>query len=358
MARTPPFSPATPVLDDDDGASTTSRKSGMVEQQVGRLLPILEAHAEKRAPAVAPVLQFMRPFLVRAGALLDEIGPYLLTASKYLYEVYRAAPTDLLYALLGLSLCFFGGFFVATIAAVEAFKLYGWDRCYAHLRCLWADYRIMRARARRQQLEARSKGEDVRDIPDHNRIFDPSISMTQRIAMMSACIQEPDKLSQAFTGLYTALLGVVTTLRLRFARTIALGASIAGMIHKPVEKHLGSRVAKMLPANQRQWAPTLLKWSCHFVAISLAWQVQKIIAAVQSALRGGLMFSHRSMKFARAHGYCKSIEPGSFFDDAVGYVVAAAGLYTQLLLGFNIPFPLNVVLLPVSVLEWWLVWFM
>eukprot|EP00756_Hemistasia_phaeocysticola_P006270 Hpha_TRINITY_DN13755_c1_g1::TRINITY_DN13755_c1_g1_i1::g.142487::m.142487 len=336
-------------LSSDDG-----RKGGRISAQASKFLPMLEAETERRAPALRPLFQFLTPVLVWLCEALDAAGPYILMACRVLYVWYKGASSEVIYALVGLALCFFGGSFVATIAAVEAFKLYGWDTCHAQMRCLWADYRIMRARARRKAIE---EGRQPAGFPNVEQVFADDITISQRIAMFGACIRDPEKLSKALTGLYTGLLGVITTLRVQFARTIALGASIAGMVHERIEPHVLPHIKQVMKPEHQQWAPTLLQWICHFVAISLAWQVQMIISAVQSAMRGGLMFSRHAFRFARRRKW-KVPPEGTWWDDVVGYSVAAAGLYAQLRMSFRVPFPLNIILLPVSALEWWLHWFM
>ena len=46
----------------------------------------------------------------------------------------------------------------------------------------------------------------------------------------------------------------------------------------------------------------------------------------------------------------------SYFDEAVGYSLAALGVAWQLATAFSLPFPLNLLLLPLTVVEWFLRW--
>ena len=43
-------------------------------------------------------------------------------------------------------------------------------------------------------------------------------------------------------------------------------------------------------------------------------------------------------------------------DEAIGYVLAAVGFIFQLQAGFSLFFPLNLLLLPLSMVEWVLRW--
>jgi len=43
-------------------------------------------------------------------------------------------------------------------------------------------------------------------------------------------------------------------------------------------------------------------------------------------------------------------------DDALGIAVAAAGFWFQLAHGFMLPFPLSIIFLPLTIVEWILKW--
>lgn len=46
----------------------------------------------------------------------------------------------------------------------------------------------------------------------------------------------------------------------------------------------------------------------------------------------------------------------SYFDEAVAYTLGGLGLAWQLSTGFTLPFPLSLILLPLSIVEWLLRW--
>ena len=43
-------------------------------------------------------------------------------------------------------------------------------------------------------------------------------------------------------------------------------------------------------------------------------------------------------------------------DDVVGYTLALFGFYTQWQWGFGLPFPLNLIMLPFTLIEWYIRW--
>lgn len=47
----------------------------------------------------------------------------------------------------------------------------------------------------------------------------------------------------------------------------------------------------------------------------------------------------------------------TIIDEVVGYALALLGLWFQLSAGFRVPFPLNILLLPFSIAEWFLMYF-
>ena len=92
-----------------------------------------------------------------------------------------------------------------------------------------------------------------------------------------------------------------------------------------------------------------------------------IISAVYSGLRGGKMVGVALCELVVERGWAEHVEklPGvaapfnaetSYLDEGVGYALAAVGIFWQLSTGFSPPFPLNLVLLPLSIVEWILRW--
>ena len=46
----------------------------------------------------------------------------------------------------------------------------------------------------------------------------------------------------------------------------------------------------------------------------------------------------------------------TYADEAVGYGLAAFGFYCQFTWGFGMPFPLNLVMWPFTLVEWYIRW--
>ena len=77
---------------------------------------------------------------------------------------------------------------------------------------------------------------------------------------------------------------------------------------------------------------------------------------MQCGVRGGLMLARSMLKYANKRGWCDIDEEETYLDEAVGWFVAVLGAGFQIWNGFGLPFPLNLILIPVRVLEGYLRW--
>ena len=102
--------------------------------------------------------------MLHAGAIFvfNLVAPLYIKAGWYLYVFLDSLPYDLFYAILGLGLCFFGGHYLASIAAVEAFAMTGWPATKQNLIDVYSSYK---------KVEAANKKDDAED-EDNNGIAD------------------------------------------------------------------------------------------------------------------------------------------------------------------------------------------
>lgn len=94
---------------------------------------------------------------------------------------------------------------------------------------------------------------------------------------------------------------------------------------------------------------------CFFIAVSVAWTVQRILSAFHSAMRGGIVFSRNILAYLAEMKYVSINHEETYLDEIVGYGLAALGLWFQLAFGFGLPFPLNVILFPFTIAEYLLI---
>ena len=75
--------------------------------------------------------------------------------------------------------------------------------------------------------------------------------------------------------------------------------------------------------------------------------------------RSGLKAVRSACQSSRAHSgrpRCAWQDDDGYLDEVAGYVLAAAGFYMQYCWGFAMPFPLNVVLFPFTMVEYYIRW--
>eukprot|EP00964_Phaeocystis_antarctica_P048554 scaffold28110_cov71-Phaeocystis_antarctica.AAC.8 len=74
-----------------------------------------------------------------ATMIIDYCGPLYIKLFQLGYRAYHELPTDLLSALIGLGLSFCGGAYCASISAIEAVRMSGWDRTQSALEEIYTD---------------------------------------------------------------------------------------------------------------------------------------------------------------------------------------------------------------------------
>lgn len=141
----------------------------------------------------------------------------------------------------------------------------------------------------------------------------------------------------------------------QFAKTIALANSISHIVEKPAEKFILPHLEKLLDPEYKKWAKPVMSYTIKSCAVSVAWTIQRVISAFHSAMRGGLMFSRNILQYLSKMGYIQINHEETVLDEVVGYSMALLGLYCQLRYAFSLPFPLNVILFPFTIMEYILI---
>lgn len=126
---------------------------------------------------------------------------------------------------------------------------------------------------------------------------------------------------------------------------------------KLTDRYAVPHIEGVLPDDYKKWAKPAVDAIVRSLAISSAWFLQRVISAVHSAMRGGLMLSRNILEYLSKMEIIHIKHDETMLDEAIGYAVAAMGLYFQLSWGFSIPFPLNILLFPFSCLEYFLIYF-
>mmetsp|Transcript_13523 Transcript_13523/g.26629 ORF Transcript_13523/g.26629 Transcript_13523/m.26629 type:complete len:480 (+) Transcript_13523:55-1494(+) len=310
---------------------------------------LVEALATKVPEKAAPFVKQASPILGALVAAFLVALPHFVQAASLIQDYVDRMPEKIFYATLGVLMCFFGGFFPATIAAFEAWQLCGGKEALAACKKLYGEFnKIKDASKKDDDIDADQDG-----VPDVLQI--EAKALLQRKMKLAVQTVEPATINEALSCIFTGWAGVMAVLKIKFAKTVTLGHMIGEQLYKvaiQAEPVMGSAV----PEEYHTWVPICTKWFCKAVAISIAWWIQRVISAAHSAIRGGVMCTRYLLQFAKDKGYVSFNNEDSWIDEIAGWSVALLGFLFQLSVGFSVPFPLSMFLWPVSMVEYFIVW--
>lgn len=329
------------------------RKTGPSSDTGDKTEVFLEAIIDKTPDSIKPYLTKLVPILVTIANLIAVSIPIILDAVSKLkvilkdLEPYRL--NLLIPSLIGFILCFFGGSFLTIIAAVEAYRLCGYESSIKCIMYLYEDLQVFIA-ANNEDDRKDADGSGIADVDEMNHQ-----QLITRKTMLFLKTVDPQRFTNALAGLNAGFLAVVATLKLEFAKAITLGSAIADCIDKPATQFVLPYIVSAIPADVKHWARPVMSYSIHAFAISLSWFIQRVISAFHSAIRGGLMCSRNILEYLSEMNILHIDHEKTQLDEVLGYGLAILGFLFQISRGFTLPFPLNVLLFPFTVLEWFLV---
>ena len=118
---------------------------------------------------------------------------------------------------------------------------------------------------------------------------------------------------------------------------------------------------KLTPDDYDKWVPVVLGWITKAIAVSIAWYIQSIVTGVTSALKGGLMMANAVYfilvkRNIDLFGLAPADMSKSLLDEVLSYIFAALGFYVQFRSGVSLPAPLNLLLWPLQMAEYYIRW--
>lgn len=308
------------------GSTTSSTSSASAASSSSSQAPVdiekstiayINAFAEKAPEKVRPYVLKAAPYAGKAALAIEKAIPIiqkLIEKGKELWvKLEPHKPQLLLPALIGFILCFFGGSFLTLIAAVEAYRMVGYETTLQCLKDLYDDF---------NKFLAANKEDDSRDdnndgIPDAQQVS-PQQLITRKTMLFLKTV-DPKRISSALTGINAGFLAVCATLKLQFAKAITLGSAIGSILQKPAHKYVIPLLKDALPEDFKKWAEPVVDYAISSFAISLAWFIQRVLSAFHSALRGGLMFSRNIMEYLSEMKYVEIDHEKSNLDEIAGY---------------------------------------
>lgn len=329
----------------------TKEAGAAVVKKDDSMVALMVDQAAQRMPGIAPYINTAKPYIVMTADVVDKSYPYvvlLIDRACTLWDKLQPYNPEQFFPLVfGLVLCFFGGSYVTLIAAVEAVRLSVWERMKTSF---WA--------LRKQYVAAKeaSKKDDAVDdnkdgVPDVQQITKKDL-LSRKVVLVLKTV-DPDKATEAITILWAAILAVVATLRIQFAQAVTLGCSMGEMAQRHLDHAVLPVVKKAIPPEFEKWVPTVVSYSFKIAGVIIAWFLQRIISGFHSAMRGGNMFVCHAIRLSKTKGWIAAdVDEHSPKYSAAATIVGMIGFYWQLSNGFALPFPLNLLLLPVTILEW------
>lgn len=319
------------------------------DDEKARYQKLIEAGSEKAPEKVRPYIKQAAPFIALAIVYIQIAIPYIVQGISMAKTLMDQIPEKLFWAIIGFCMCFFGGVFPATIAAVEAWSMCGGTEALENVKTLYAEFTKVSEANKVDNL----KDEDGDGVPDANQV-DSKQLLERKTALMLKSIS-PDNCSGAISGIYMGWIGVLATLKIKFAKTVTLGNAIGERFYS-IAQIAEPSIAASVPEDYKKWVPVVLRWVCKTVAITIAWWVQRVISAFHSAIRGGLMFSRGVVNFLHERGTISFSDEDSQIDEYAGWALAAVGFLFQLWMGFGAPFPFNMLLWPVKIVEYFIIY--
>jgi hypothetical protein len=283
--------------------------------------------ATRFATLMRPMLEKTTPLFALLSQTIATIEPYVIALVAYFNHLATILkpyhPEEFLPAMCGFVLVFFGGNFFTLCAAVEAYRLIGFDDTKIALKKLKHSYDVAMA--------ASKKDDEV-----------------------VAKAVDPDLVTDALVAINGGLMAVVATLRVRFAACVTIGSTVGEMAHNAVQTHAEPALLELTPSEYKKWVPCGLRYGCQLCGFVIAWFLQMSISAFHSATRGAQMFARGSLTYATRRGYLNPTaidEKGRVFNACV-FALAFVGFWSQFWSGYSLPFPLNILLLPVTFAEY------
>ncbi|ORC89477.1 uncharacterized protein TM35_000122520 [Trypanosoma theileri] len=317
------------------------------------LLTQLFTTMEKKYPHRKSQIQLASRLTEKGVDLLDTVYPIgervynkIAIASSTIKENQFARVLPI---LLGFALCFFGGCFTILVTLLEVLYLTSWDRIKKNVNILYDNYRAVReASAKDDTVDANNNGiPDVQELT-RNELF----SRKLRVFLNSVDITA---VNDAMNALVLAFLAITAALHDKISCALAFGCSTANI----VKKYCGLKkfLEDNLPPEQKKLAEpisnTILNGFCMILTVIF----EKYAITAYCAARGAQLIienaSALQKELASADGKEKNI--GISLDTPKGKAIiillTVMGFVWQAYNGFTLPFPINILLFPITLVD-------
>jgi hypothetical protein len=285
-----------------------------------------------------------------------------IKAAQFLYGIYKKLPMNYVQMIFGVGLCFAGGTFFATLAALEAAKQFGGQALLDELAEVYAQAQVA-GEASLKDDEVDDDGDGVADVKQ----IDQGALINRKARVCMASVEDPERLMNAIQFLMSAWMSIIATLKFQFAQYVAIALGLADMISLPITRVFGKYIAMCMGNDLKHWVPTMIAVTVKIIAVSLVTFLVSVREGFYSALKGGSMFAEGLINELGKRGVMEKIPTWvpealvsrpydanqSYIDECIGWPLAAGGFVYQFMNGFVLAmFPFGIILFPLTAFEW------
>ncbi|RHW69564.1 hypothetical protein DPX39_100017100 [Trypanosoma brucei equiperdum] len=291
--------------------------------------------AKSLTQAILRALDVLYPFV---EALFVRFMDYAKSLSSH--ELNQILPL-----IAGFSICFFGGCFFTLFSTVEIVYLTSWDRIKKSAEVIHRNYVAAMEASRKD--DAPGYGYTV-TTGDESLSKNELLSRKLRIFLQSV---DPVSVKEELAAVALAFMAVVAALRDRFAYYVTLGCIFADTA--PRFFPLKAILEESLPPELQKLAGPFSNFLFGALGTTIAVLASQYTITLHCATRGSKMLVDSALELAKTRGIVvQDVKVDDSWVKAFAFGLAVIGFTWQAANGFSLPFPLNLLLFPVTVLEW------
>ena len=121
------------------------------------------------------------------------------------YSVLSKLPTNAMRMVFGAALCLFGGHFFASVAAIEAFRIFGWEQLRHHVSIVVAEAQSVADASRKDN----DVDEDENGVADVDEMTSREL-LRHKTALAMSTVKDPQRLQAAAGFLWVRRSGLVS----------------------------------------------------------------------------------------------------------------------------------------------------
>ncbi|GAB5365422.1 hypothetical protein AAMO2058_001056600 [Amorphochlora amoebiformis] len=354
--------------DDEDGLDSksieepkTGRKKPTVEREGNKMIPErIAAGFFDRLERTKVMPKFVKRIIATSKPYIPAIAAFLRAIGVLFYDLYSFTMPVIyqnsnpqikacLIAFIGIVMVFFGGSFMFLIAAVEAYRISGWEKTAKFIRDLYRNYR---------EVENEDLMDDARLASTNKRGQSKEANMTDedylnhKVALILSVVR-PQQVIDACSGISAGFFAVIATIRIKFAEAVTLGVSIGQMFEKFAVVTLVSELEDLF-GKYKNWVRPIISYICRLIGISFAYSLYRIRTEFHSATRGGhlIMYAIGELSGLYKIGIDEKDSKMLVQIHLLKLLIGIIGLISQLRFGYDVYFPLNILLAPALFADW------